>query len=757
MPQLTKKRRSGWAVLAVGALVASLFAVGAAPTGAAEIKDGDDNKASASRKAEFSACVGDASGDQGFTDLTGDDAFDDAINCLAYYKITAGTGDGTTYSPGDAVTRWQMDLFMRAAARVAAVDADDVVGTYATDGDASDEVTRADMAGLLLRLIDEASGDVTINDDSTVDIEGVAEADYFADARASVPRSVDNTISAIYELGVTAGTSPGVFSPNGSVTRGSMAVFITNALGHTNARPAGLTAQVGTGGVQASVRDASFAPVVNSAIDLFYISTANETKALKDDGTCSSRVRSVEGGPRCEVDGGDPATLSDGNALLAAPEAGDAGVTVWVWTGDIGDKIEADTGTYEFAIPPGEDRAPTAIITAPANAKIESDVGLKGTASAHFGDTVTFTVQLQIVVDDEDVDAVRGDDPLSYTLTVKTFAGETKDTAGALLSQTTSSLDVDADGSATFTVTATDPDPTRNNDNTPENARNYRTVEYELSDGDEATDDVDEDNTVVFTDERSIVTAVSVDAGAPRIAPGTGSTSGAAATVTLLDQYGDPVSGQLARLVSSAGDAPSSSRISGRSGQVRIGYSYSGPAVQDDLTAWWNATQAFAAAASSNDDLECPANGMVSTNYTDADDESQTEIAQCGSDTTFWVGTVLHANTGADAAENSGIPGLVDLPVNVTIVSIDTDNKQLVVDTDDGDPVAPNAISYDSNDFFSADDTPSSLEGFEEAVAKALDDVLADGTGGPTLSWTDYVFDDPSESAWFKLTSNLAG
>ena len=34
MPQLVKKRRSGWAVLAVGALVASILAVGASPAAA---------------------------------------------------------------------------------------------------------------------------------------------------------------------------------------------------------------------------------------------------------------------------------------------------------------------------------------------------------------------------------------------------------------------------------------------------------------------------------------------------------------------------------------------------------------------------------------------------------------------------------------------------------------------------------------------------------------------------------------------------
>ena len=43
MPQLVKKRRSGWAVLAAGALVASLFAVGAAPAAAQPVAPAKPN------------------------------------------------------------------------------------------------------------------------------------------------------------------------------------------------------------------------------------------------------------------------------------------------------------------------------------------------------------------------------------------------------------------------------------------------------------------------------------------------------------------------------------------------------------------------------------------------------------------------------------------------------------------------------------------------------------------------------------------
>ena len=77
---------------------------------------------------------------------------------------------------------------------------------------------------------------------------GTAPDDYFGDARRQTPAHVDDRISAIYELGVTTGTNntvgeAGTFEPNGLVTRAQMASFIMRTMGHTNLRPAGLTAQ----------------------------------------------------------------------------------------------------------------------------------------------------------------------------------------------------------------------------------------------------------------------------------------------------------------------------------------------------------------------------------------------------------------------------------------------------------------------------------------------------------------------------------
>ena len=313
MPQLVKKRRSGWAVLAVGALIASLFAVGAAPTGAEEIKAGDDNEAEATEGPSYSACVGDAEDDAGFSDLPDDEAFSNAINCMAYYGITAGS-TATTYSPGDDVDRWQMALFLYNAAGVAGVDLSgmtddqglsdlDGLNAFAQDrinavveagimsasDDAfspNDPMTRAAMAMSLVALVRKADGSL-FNTAGSLKLS-TGELDHFADARASEPRAVDTAISQAYELEITAGTSLTTFSPNASVNRGAMAVFITAALAHTNARPAGVTAQVTDGdSVSVSSDDANFAPVANAPVDAFAVAANRADDAFDEDETAA--------------------------------------------------------------------------------------------------------------------------------------------------------------------------------------------------------------------------------------------------------------------------------------------------------------------------------------------------------------------------------------------------------------------------------------------------------------------------------------
>ncbi|MCY4664099.1 MAG: S-layer homology domain-containing protein, partial [Acidimicrobiaceae bacterium] len=269
-----RRRRSGWGVLAVGALLASGLAAGAVP--AAAVTD------SADHATRLSACVAAAAEDRKFSDVSEGHAHRAAINCIAYYQITQGTGDGSTYSPNQDVTRAQMAVFVARAATAAGVALgsgsggfNDIGRTWAEARDAinglaargmipsggafrpDDTITRAEMATFLIGLLAKASPNVTI-DSAGVILLGApgsrAEADdHFADARASVHAANDAEISALYELGVTRGASPAAvrdgteppldfnYEPEVTVDRGQMAEFITRALSHTTVRPAGVT------------------------------------------------------------------------------------------------------------------------------------------------------------------------------------------------------------------------------------------------------------------------------------------------------------------------------------------------------------------------------------------------------------------------------------------------------------------------------------------------------------------------------------
>ena len=472
MPQLVKKRRSGWAVLAVGALVASILAFGAAPAAAVTQQ--------ADAQATWTACLGPAMADEGFTDVSMDSVHYDNINCLAHYGITTGkTAD--SYDPGANVTRSQMALFLTRMADVAGVTIDDAMdagftdlgdtgsdrvaainrlanagimpGRTATTFDPTDDVTRADMALHLFRFLDlaldsvlidelpnsveanppDGVGHIELNDDGTRgdqqagDGIGQAVDDYFGDVRAVLPAHMDDIIGAIYELGVTTGTNGmvgehGTFEPAEPVSRSQMASFIMRALGHTNLRPAGLTAQQTFDLTQVSVRDADFEPIVNASAEVFQSGYARD--AFDSRGRCIDRyVSEHEDSPSfetCAIDAGDGRTDVDGNIELMPGFGGgyatitcqtgteyadrsptmitptyrleaaglineEADYKLWAWTGSFGDTVDSDTQLFE-AVPANQQHRRTAAVTAVFSGGTRYDVKM--------GSALVYEIQL---------------------------------------------------------------------------------------------------------------------------------------------------------------------------------------------------------------------------------------------------------------------------------------------------------------------------------------------------------------------------
>ena len=634
-----------------------------------------------------------------------------------------------------------MVRFMERAAAVAGADAEAVVGDFAETG--SDPVHRGDMALLIARLLVAATDkdsmpNVKTNDDGTFAVEGVEDKDwdYFADSRRSQNRVHDSAVSALYELGVAKGTGMGYFSPASTVNRGAMAAFITRALAHTTARPAGVTIQSPAAGeVIVSVRDANFHPVPNEPVDVFSIDTAKADEAFNEDGECG-HVDAVDSNrSTCTIDALDPITGLNGDYSGAVDKVADGGTTVWAWTGDSGDKVE---GGGEELASINLTEVPPAVV---ASVSIKTDMA-KGAKRAVFGSTVTVTIQL---VDDEGNPAGPPQGGVSYrvatmrdtdTNNLETDVDPTAAVAaGDADKLTTNVYEVDASGKATFTITASDPDPA--DSNTPNGAGTAEMpnkidrvrVSYMVTlDKHSATDpvltaitpadtpDPVTAQTIVFSDAAPVVTGGSVKTATPYLAaPTNGGTASNVATVTVLDQYARPMRGQLVRLKSNHSTVPPEAddlsefqvaRRTDSSGTVRIGYTHKGTGSQETLT-------------------------VTYVSATDPDSGVQTFSDLGGSTpvtTIFnWVSSATSESTITDA---------------VVRVS-DTEKRLLVVGGTAS--AAPRLVPYDAGDQFEIDDVPKSIADFEKALA-------GDKDNNDKVTVTSFDHKNLSGVARFELT-----
>ncbi len=462
-------RRQSWlAVLAVLGLVGGLLAVGSVgPVGAVD--------GTADNEAQYSACVGPALESRGLTDVEGSFA-EDAVNCLAHYGVTTGR-TATTYDPGSPVLRWQMALFLARAAGPAGVslpanppggftDAAGLPeGTVTAINQMADlgvmpgfsgtvfspytNVTRAQMAFMLDAFLGEATIGLGAFAGEVYELSEVSPDDDVFDDIGQVTRGEYSAIRRMFEVGVARGTSDDSFSPQGLVTRAQMAVFITRMLAHTVARPAGLTLQVSedsitteeTVEVAVSVRGTDLMPVEDRRVDVFQATDPDE--AFGPDGRCvSDAATATAGGGLCEIAFGDEVTDPSGDWVTEV-DPGDDSVTIWAWTGDLGDRYDADDMT-----------APSVrvMVTKPGvKLRVTDDMPANATA-LKFGDTVTFTVQ----VVDEDGNAVALKD---VSFTVNSAETEESAAAGATPTSTSGSsgYKTDEDGKVELEYRRNDP------------------------------------------------------------------------------------------------------------------------------------------------------------------------------------------------------------------------------------------------------------------------------------------------------------
>ena len=712
---LIARQRSRLAVLAVLALVGSLLAVSAVPAVAAG--DGEP-----SQEAEASACVGAAEEDAGFTDMGGSFA-GDAANCLAHYGITVGTSEGV-FDPSASITRLQMALFMVRAAGVAGVEIDDpenqgfadIGGLTDAIQDAINQATaleimsgsdgafdplgtvnRQDMAVILRGLIDAANGD----DFYDVDED---DADQPFSDLGTVPFASYNSINELYELGVAAGTGDGsTFSPTTLVRRDQMAVFVTRALDHTNARPAGISIQGEASGdtdtshtLTVSVRDEDHQPVPDALIDV--ISSTNSDEAFDDDGECVAKH--TDG--NCMIGDEDTATEPEGNVEVAVMLPAEPGsVTVWAWSGEVDDEFDADE----------TDSATIWIDAALPATKTKATDDMKEHATMlQFGDTVTYT--LQLVDDNDDPVAKEG-----IEVTIRSLMDDTTVAPNERPDTRTNEAVHKTDAAGRIEVSYSADDPDSDNDN-----QDQMTLTLTLT---VADPDLLNKTTGAATEESATATAMWSDndseaetlALAQAVKYHETDDDGVRNTVTatLVDQYGDPIKNKKVALwsdetVDDAGlggsaNMPADNRTTSKSGVATKSYSRSLSAGADE-----EVDASFLLVRGKCVDTETD---PVCDEENDSSDATTDELIAADAITHYWAVSLAPASGQNDPATTTGSD----------VVVVDTDNNNIVISSS-----ATNAalsgdqfylVTYKAGDHFQIGGAASTMDAFE----KALDDM----------------------------------
>lgn len=591
--------RRGWplAVSVVVAVAASLLAVGSAPVAA------DDGEADAA--AQYSACVGPATADAGFRDVAARSEHAAAINCIAYYGITQGTGEGT-FSPNLAISRWQLAAMLQRAAGLAGVTlpaASDagftdigglgaasqaavnqmaalgvMSGVTATSFDPNRAVSRAAAAEVLARFLANAEAGpggrvLSVNDDGSFTIKESADPrapeiavdEAFLDIW-TVPYAANGAIRAMAEMGVMPGDSDDRFNPASSVTRAQAAAFITRALAHTNARPAGLTVQPSKAAVTRhdnldlviSLRDGDFAPIDSAPVEVVSYLAKNAARAFDSDGNCntgrSGVVADTDGVEACLMEADDEQTMSDGNLMVAVGHHPTESTVYWAWTGREGDKLDWSAPSLSMDDTAVSNAASVTVgtIATPDRARVTLSIPerAEGGNKAAYGAKVTVTLQL---IDREGEDFRLAGQSYTWWASRRHVTQHATRQLGATETET---VTTDARGRASFTFTQADPDTDETDDAglDPDGDDDDLTVwEYHIDPVSDAA--YPADNPDVQFDQGQGVVEFEDDAPEPHklsielrraltIIPASGAAPRLGVTGKVTDQYGNPMPNQ---------------------------------------------------------------------------------------------------------------------------------------------------------------------------------------------------------------------
>ncbi len=390
--------------------------------------------------ATYSACPSGSAAAAGFTDTTSTD-----VDCIKMYGITTGV-TATTYDPTASVPRWAMALYLTRMAGPTQVTlgtgADQgftdisgksaeiqtainqikqlgvTTGKTATTFAPDDNVTREEMAMFVQRMLHVTpTGDGGESDSLlTLNVDGDGGTYNYTDIDAgSVTVAGKDAIVELWNLGVHDGLLATTYNPGSDMTRAAMATFLTAALAHTNARPAGLVMQTdkatnqGSWAAATSVshRSSAHVPIVGTPVDIMVWSPtgAEGNNAFGATGTCDDAV-TAGSITKCYIDTGELVTNGKGNVsptLITSAPAGTVTTSevYYAWSAAAGTTFDNDlhgegvradddlfsSVTVTASAAAGETRC---VLNAPANTAVST-----ADHTAKYGSTITIDCQVK--------------------------------------------------------------------------------------------------------------------------------------------------------------------------------------------------------------------------------------------------------------------------------------------------------------------------------------------------------------------------
>ncbi len=658
--------------------------------------------------ATFSACEGVAGSGPTFEDVPAGHENAGDIDCIAYYGITKGTGDGTTYSPSMSVTREQMALFLTRLAGLVGIEvASDpsdagfvdigelsaesqtainqladlgiTRGTSETTYSPADAVTRGHMALFIARLMDNMTpiggdksewghtpSDVVEDEDDDIEVGSP-----FTDL-GSVTKSTYDAITELWELGVASGINATSYAPQASIIRATMADFMAGVLDHSNARPVGVSMQAveteGLGSVTSDIvvsyRDDSFAPMVDISLAIFIASDATGAGAApfnEDTGKCTDTTA-------CEWTDSDFLTNAEGNYVIegetVSTDNGEGGSgnmenseTWYAWMGD-----EDNTDFVK-----GSSGEASVTLTAYPNAlgiRVTTDLNPKATSNTvdvGKDQTVVITAQLVDASDSAAIADANAVAKAGVSLAV------TYNIGGTPANPPPDPVETDEDGKATFTITH----PGDDEDNDDPSQRDIVTFRGNV-DGDDGNSVEEGTITVIWSDDAPAISDEETSVDSPYAVVDDDEVS-IRATVSYFDQFGDP------------------------------------DAQGEDVTVTFTSSNSDAGAPVAKT-VEVRSNGSVSTRGIVKADPGDT-VAVTFNDVGGQTGTTQNVI----AVEHASKRDITTAAAAVTVYADDNRFRYTTASTDSGVETG-NLYSYDDDDVYILDGQASDMDAFETAI-----------------------------------------